>query len=195
MRESRDAAFLANFVSNSRTDEEGRAEIGVEGYPQKEEVSEKASPLQKEISVQLDVAYQRQSLLKAGVNGAGVAIGGLVSRSPIAVLTTIVPDLFLGSRWKHSRVFEFPVIDWGLRIYKFPGTVIHIDTDVWHATLAFSEGFVCADGIRENGLALFSELRASSWEAVLENGMSESHIINPGPLSSPTRRLLAMATR
>jgi hypothetical protein len=98
----------ADYVSNSTTDEDGHAEIGVEGAPQTRTIPLDAASYAKTFSVKLSIALQQNPIHKSVLNGLAIFLSGASPSS----LAAAALDLYLGSRWTHSRVVEFDLRDW-----------------------------------------------------------------------------------
>lgn len=137
--------FYLDYVDNSVTDQRGHADIGVEGRPQKKAIPLNAPAVGKHFSVRASIAVQQNTMVKPLANGIGVLAGG-----PLGIAAAI-PDMFYGSRWKHSPVFEFPLTDWGMSGYRFDRIALYesgwvrADPTIrkWFNYNVIEDGFVC----------------------------------------------------
>jgi hypothetical protein len=95
--------YQEKIQSSQRTDEHGKATIGVAGAPQKKEMDENAPKVRRSFRVKVLVAPHPPNFVSAGI--AGLEITGSGGASAIV-------DMILATRWLASPVFTFPVIDY-----------------------------------------------------------------------------------
>jgi hypothetical protein len=111
-------------ITDAVTGEDGKVQVGVEGRPQRQRMSDQANEVHKSAKVRLHVALKGADLFGDLQEAAGTAAGGLVG------LVSLPLSVLYRAQWASVGHYRFTVTDWRDGPAQWSGTISEVETTI-----------------------------------------------------------------